>query len=46
MKPDRCLFLSPQLGRRLFRPEREGLYRTAAYILIAAAVVLGLPLLD
>ncbi len=34
------------LGRRLFRPEREGLYRTAAYILIAAAVILGLPLLD
>ncbi len=32
------------LGGRLFRPEREGLYRGAAYGLIALAALSGLPL--
>ena len=31
------------LGRALFDPGREGLYRTIAYVIIAAAAVIGLP---
>lgn len=34
------------LGRRLFAPAYEHLYRGTAYLLIAAALVLGLPLFD
>ena len=34
------------LGARLFRPERETLYRRVAYAVIAASAVSGLPLLD
>lgn len=33
-----------RLGQWLFRPERESLYRRTAYAVIAAAVLLGLPL--
>lgn len=32
------------LGQRLFRPERERAYRAAAYLLIAGAILTGLPL--
>ncbi|RDC71085.1 sulfite exporter TauE/SafE family protein [Rhodovulum sp. 12E13] len=32
------------LGQRLFRPERERAYRGAAYLLIAGAILMGLPL--
>ena len=38
--------LGTELGRRLFRPENERLYRSAAYLLIALAVLLGLPIFD
>ncbi|WP_299967297.1 sulfite exporter TauE/SafE family protein [uncultured Roseobacter sp.] len=31
------------LGRALFDPEREALYRRSAYMVVAAAVVIGLP---
>lgn len=34
------------IGRRMFRPEAERLYRGAAYMLIAVAIVIGLPLFD
>ena len=34
------------LGRLLFRPEFESIYRGVAYALIAVAVLLGLPLFD
>lgn len=34
------------LGARLFRPERERLYRTIAYTIIAASALSGLPLWD
>ncbi|WP_136637539.1 sulfite exporter TauE/SafE family protein [Pseudooceanicola onchidii] len=36
--------LGTQVGHWLFRPQFEGLYRGAAYALIALAVLLGLPL--
>ncbi len=32
------------VGARLFDPAREGLYRGAAYVIIAASAILGLPL--
>lgn len=32
------------IGQKLFTPGREGLYRTVAYTMIAAAIVLGLPI--
>ncbi|WP_108261533.1 hypothetical protein [Mangrovicoccus ximenensis] len=32
-----------RLGQALFDPARETLYRRSAYVLIAAAVILGLP---
>ena len=32
------------VGARLFRPEAERLYRTAAYIIIAGSAIMGLPL--
>lgn len=35
--------LTTALGQRLFDPAREGAYRLAAYALIGAAIVLGLP---
>ena len=38
--------LGTWLGHRLFRPGFEGIYRGAAYALIALAVVLGLPVFD
>lgn len=34
------------VGRLLFRPEFERLYRVAAYLFIAAAMVMGLPIFD
>ena len=36
--------LGGYLGRKLFDPEREGVYRRIAYLIIAAAGVLGLPI--
>ena len=32
------------IGARLFDPKRERLFRTVAYIVIAASAILGLPL--
>ncbi|MEX5729328.1 putative membrane protein YfcA [Rhodovulum iodosum] len=34
------------IGQRLFTPEREGFYRAAAYGIIGAAILSGLPLFD
>ncbi|EAQ01603.1 hypothetical protein OB2597_04163 [Pseudooceanicola batsensis HTCC2597] len=38
--------LGTWLGHLLFRPDSERLYRGTAYLLIAAAVIMGLPLFD
>ena len=34
------------IGQRLFVPERHDLYRKLAYVIIAAAIILGLPIYD
>lgn len=34
------------VGQALFTPARQGIYRTVAYIMIAASVLIGLPLWD
>lgn len=39
-------FLTSLIGQRLFRPDYEQIYRLAAYGIIAASVVIGLPLWD
>ncbi|SFE17934.1 sulfite exporter TauE/SafE family protein [Roseivivax sediminis] len=38
--------LGARLGAWLFQPDREGLYRTAAYVIIAIAIAAGLPVRD
>jgi uncharacterized membrane protein YfcA len=38
--------LANLIGAALFRPANEGLYRTAAYVLIGCAAVLGMPAMD
>ncbi|MCK0148592.1 sulfite exporter TauE/SafE family protein [Marivita sp. S6314] len=45
------LFLVPYavgalIGQALFRPERDRFYRVAAYVIIAVATVMGLPIWD
>lgn len=38
--------LGTKLGQALFDPAREGDYRTVSYLIIAAAILLGLPVWD
>jgi uncharacterized protein len=40
------VMLANMAGAAIFRPERERLYRAAAYVVIAAAAISGLPLWD
>lgn len=38
--------LASLVGQALFTPQRQGIYRVVAYVMIGAAVVVGLPLWD
>jgi uncharacterized protein len=40
------VMLANMAGAAIFRPERERIYRAAAYVIIAAAAISGLPLWD
>lgn len=40
------VMLANMVGAAIFRPEKERLYRAAAYVVIAAAAISGLPLWD
>ncbi|MDD9706237.1 sulfite exporter TauE/SafE family protein [Seohaeicola sp. SP36] len=40
------VMLANMAGAAIFRPEKERLYRAAAYVIIAAAAISGLPLWD
>lgn len=40
------VMLANMAGAAIFRPERERLYRAAAYVIIAAAAISGLPVWD
>ena len=40
------VILANMVGAAIFRPEKERLYRAAAYLMIAAAAISGLPLWD